>query len=445
MIAKISFPLRVVALYFLITVIWIGFSDQAVSLILADDVGLIHTAQTLKGWVFVLLTAFFLYFVLSQETVRRSAAEGELRKLSRVVEQSPSSVMITDTKGNIEYVNPKFTEVTGYAPDEVIGGNPNILKSGLNPPELYQDLWQCLRSGRQWRGEMHNRKKNGELFWESASIGPITAPDGTITHFLAVKEDITEFKKTQEQLIQSAKLATLGEMATSVAHELNQPLNVIRMAAGNVLRKIEKGKADPVYCKEKLDRIASQTERAAAIIDHMRAFGRKADKKPSELDLSETMRKALDLMGEQLRLAEIDVSLDLTEDCPPVMGHPVQMEQVILNLLTNARDAVMANGTEKKIALAVAGNDDGVRITVTDSGGGIPPNALEHLFEPFFTTKEVGKGTGLGLSVSYGIIDDMGGTIEAGNFNGGAKFTITLPAAANGKDKGKRKNGLETN
>ena len=376
----------------------------------------------------------------SSDPLVYDAVVGELRKMSQVVEQSPSSVVITDTKGNIEYVNPKFTEVTGYAPDEVIGRNPNILKSGLNPPELYQDLWECLGSGRQWRGEMHNRKKNGELYWESASIGPITAPDGTVTHFLAVKEDITELKKTQEQLIQSAKLATLGEMATSVAHELNQPLNVIRMTTGNVMRKLEKGTVDPTYLNEKLDRIAGQTERAAAIINHMRTFGRQADEKPAELDLSETMRKALDLMGEQLRLAGIDVSLDLPEACPPVMGHPVQMEQVILNLLTNARDAVKANGTEKKIALAVAGDDDGandsVRITVTDSGGGISTNALEHLFEPFFTTKEVGEGTGLGLSVSYGIIRDMGGTIEAGNFNGGARFTITLPTAANGKDNG---------
>ena len=249
-------------------------------------------------------------------------------------------------------------------------------------------------------------------------------------------------KKAEAQVIQAAKLATLGEMATSVAHELNQPLNVIRMAAGNVLRKLEKGTAEPAYLHDKLDRIAGQTERAAAIIDHMRMFGRKAEEKPAELDLSETMRNALELMGEQLRLAEIDVSLDLPEACPPVMGHPVQMEQVILNLLTNARDAVMANGTEKKITLAVDGSgDDRVRITVTDSGGGIPPNAIEHLFEPFFTTKEMGEGTGLGLSVSYGIIHDMGGTIEAENVAGGARFTITLPVAGTDADNRGRKTG----
>ena len=260
--------------------------------------------------------------------------------------------------------------------------------------------------------------------------------DGTRTTH-AVFTDVTARKQAEAQVIQTAKLATLGEMATSVAHELNQPLNVIRMAAGNVLRKLEKGKADPTYLNDKLERIASQTERAAAIIDHMRMFGRKADEKPTELDPREMVRGALDLMGEQLRLAEIGVSLDLPETCPPVLGHRVQMEQVILNLLTNARDAVGANENEMKIALAVGGDDEDVRITVSDNGGGIPEKILGRIFEPFFTTKEMGKGTGLGLSVSYGIIRDMGGTIEAENAGGGAKFTITLPVAAKDAEKGR--------
>ena len=236
-------------------------------------------------------------------------------------------------------------------------------------------------------------------------------------------------------MIQAAKLATLGEMATSVAHELNQPLNVIRMAAGNVLRKLEKGNADPTYLNDKLERIASQTERAAAIIDHMRMFGRKADEKPIKLDPREAIRGALNLMGEQLRLAEIEVVTNLSGACRPVLGHQLLMEQVVLNLLTNARDAIQAKARdgEKKIDIAVDGADDGaVKIMVQDTGGGISKKIIGRIFEPFYTTKEMGKGTGLGLSVSYGIIRDMGGTIEAENADGGARFTITLPIAKTG-------------
>ncbi len=177
-------------------------------------------------------------------------------------------------------------------------------------------------------------------------------------------------------------------------------------------------------------RIASQTERAAAIIDHMRMFGRKADEEPYQLDPCDAVKGALDMMGEQLRLAEIEVVTDLSGACRPVLGHRVQIEQVILNLLTNARDAVIANGNKKKITLAVDdGGDDGVRITVSDTGGGIPPKVIKRIFEPFFTTKEMGEGTGLGLSVSFGIIRDMGGTIEAMNADGGARFCITLPVS----------------
>ena len=144
-------------------------------------------------------------------------------------------------------------------------------------------------------------------------------------------------------------------------------------------------------------------------------------------------------MGEQLRLTEIEVVADLSGTCRPVLGHRVQMEQVILNLLTNAQDAIRGNPASGGGKITIAVDDDGadtVRITVSDSGGGIPENALDRIFEPFFTTKEMGKGTGLGLSVSFGIIRDMDGTIEAENADGGAKFTITLPVAGTDAEKG---------
>jgi signal transduction histidine kinase len=242
-------------------------------------------------------------------------------------------------------------------------------------------------------------------------------------------EQERERKEAAAQIIQASKLATLGEMSTSVAHELNQPLNVIRMAAGNVRRKISKGTADPEYLTDKLQRIEQQTARAAVIISHMRMFGRKAEEDPEPIDPRKVVTNALDLMGEQLRLAGIEIVTELAEDCSSILGHTIQMEQVLLNLLTNARDAVAERDGKAKITLRVFEDGKGVHITSEDTGGGIPEDVLPRIFEPFYTTKEMGKGMGLGLSDNYGIIREMNGTIVAENIGDGSRFTITLPSA----------------
>jgi C4-dicarboxylate-specific signal transduction histidine kinase len=263
-------------------------------------------------------------------------------------------------------------------------------------------------------------------------------PDGQIVGVVGVGQDITELNKVRAeqekerkesaaQIIQASKLATLGEMATSVAHELNQPLSIIRMAAENSRRKMSKENVAVEYLTDKLQRIEEQTARAAAIIDHMRMFGREATEDPALIDPRNVVTNALDLMGEQLRLAGIEVVTEFPEDSPCVLGHIIQMEQVIINLLTNARDAMSERGGAMKITLRVFVDQQHLHITSEDTGGGIAQNALSRIFEPFYTTKEMGKGTGLGLSVGYGIIRDMKGTITAENINDGARFTITLP------------------
>jgi C4-dicarboxylate-specific signal transduction histidine kinase len=199
------------------------------------------------------------------------------------------------------------------------------------------------------------------------------------------------------------------------------------MAAGNIRRKLSKGIIDPQYLNDKLLRIEEQTARAATIIDHMRMFGREATELPESIDPRAVVVNALDLVSEQLRLAGIEVVTVLAEDCGYVMGHAIQLEQVILNLLTNARDAIDDSDDRAKITLRVFEGDKVVYITVQDTGGGFASDVLGRIFEPFYTTKEMGKGTGLGLSVSYGIVSDMKGTIIAENIDDGAQFTITLP------------------
>ncbi len=271
----------------------------------------------------------------------------------------------------------------------------------------------------------------GDLRFQQSEVFMIRGTEQDWTRVVTVSTDITEFKQSQAQVIQASKLATLGEMATGVAHELNQPLTVIRMAASNARSKLVKGDIDADYLDQKLERIEGQTERAAAIIEHMRMFGRKAEGGDDRLDPRTAIDNALDLVGEQFRLARIEITTEFPDECPSVSGNMIQLEQVILNLLTNSRDAIEDKDGERKIWARVAVENDAIQIICEDTGGGFSQQALPRIFEPFYTTKEVGKGTGLGLSVSYGIIRDMGGTIEAENTDAdaGAKFTITLPAA----------------
>ncbi len=377
-----------------------------------------------------------------QDITEQRRAEEDVRKLSRAVEQSPAMVVITDTDGAIEYANPRFYEVTGYRPEDVVGRNPRILKSGQMPAETYADLWATITAGREWHGELRNRKKNGDIFVAGATIAPIRDGDGTVTHFLGVEEDITKTKETQAQLMHMSTLASLGEMATGIAHELNQPLSVIRMAADSTRELLAEDAVPAAVLASKLDRISRQTDRAAAIIEHVRAFGRRPDEASETVCLRYAVLAAASMIQEQLRLNQIAVGFHLPPSARLVRGRGVQMEQILINLLANSRDAIrdkrqrLGTETSDRIDVHLAdGPERGqLRLSVRDSGGGIPSEFLDRVFEPFFTTKQVGEGTGLGLSISYGIVKEMGGTIAAANVNGGAEFTIVLPAGGDRRE-----------
>ncbi|MEP6388990.1 MAG: ATP-binding protein [Halioglobus sp.] len=248
-------------------------------------------------------------------------------------------------------------------------------------------------------------------------------------------QDVTDRKKAEAALVQSSKLITLGEMSAGVAHELNQPLNVIMLAAENVVLKLAHGNLDDAYLKDKLERIVAQTNRASTIVDHLRRFGRDAKEEFYEVDLREAALGALNLMGEQLRLAQIDVQTSLGGDFPSVMGHQIQLEQMFINLFSNAFYAIKeSDPAEKSILIEAFKSSDGAAtIRVTDTGGGIPEAVLPNIFDPFYTTKNIEDGTGLGLSVSYGFVRDMGGTITAANTGVGACFEIKIPPFNAGK------------
>jgi C4-dicarboxylate-specific signal transduction histidine kinase len=239
-----------------------------------------------------------------------------------------------------------------------------------------------------------------------------------------------ELRRKQEQLVQAGKLATLGELTTGVAHELNNPLNNVALFIGNAIDLIELAVTDKKQIVRELGRATQQVRKATEIISHLRTFGRAAPASREPISLRQVIGRARSLMQEQLRLREIEVTLDLGPEELVVMGNPIQLEQVFINLLTNARDAVAAS-PRKAIRITGSLGPTAVEVAFSDTGHGIPPGLKRRIFDPFFTTKEVGKGTGLGLSITYGIIKEHGGTIAVTSRpDEGATFIIQLPAGA---------------
>lgn len=250
--------------------------------------------------------------------------------------------------------------------------------------------------------------------------------NGEEAGFWLLVTDLTKQKEIDSQLLQTSKLAMLGEMSTGMAHELNQPLNIIKLAANNIINSIKKGRANDETIMNRIQRIDSAVDRAATIIDHMRAFGRVAGEDFAPFSVSSSIAAASDLVYEPMKANGITLVTDLNPQAL-VLGNTIQFEQVLINMINNARDAILANETSGKIDIKQMIGAEYVTVTIEDTGGGIPVDALPHIFEPFYTTKPVGKGTGLGGSISYGIIQDMQGSIWAENIAGGAKISIRLP------------------
>jgi signal transduction histidine kinase len=259
-------------------------------------------------------------------------------------------------------------------------------------------------------------------------------------------EMLMELKEMQSQLIQSAKLASIGELASGVAHELNQPLMVIRANVQLMMRTVDKGSALSSVRDQPLGLVEANTKRMMNIINHLRTFSRQSKEKFGPVDVNNIIEGSLLMVGEQLRLRNIDLKLELMEDLPKISGNVNQLEQVVLNLLTNARDVIEAFGTKNKrirvikVSTGTSGkNREWVEVLVRDTGQGINNKDLKRIFEPFFTTKEVGDGTGLGLSISYGIVKDHHGMIDVAETGaGGTTFRVRLPVLKSSKNTDKK-------
>jgi two-component system cell cycle sensor histidine kinase/response regulator CckA len=377
---------------------------------------------------------------LHSKECERHSAEEMVRKLSRAVEQSADLVVITDRTGVIEYVNPAFEALTGYAREEVIGRTPRLLKSGQQSQALYRELWTTILSGKVFRGTVINRKKNGDLFYAEKTITPVRDTEGRITHFISNDRDITDRYRLEAELRQAQKMDAVGQLAGGVAHDFNNLLLVISSYAELMLDTIGADSRLQHHAQE----ILKAAQRAADLTRQLLAFSRKQMRVLQVMDLNRVLSEIAGilprLIGEDIHMRIIPGS-----DLGMIKADPVQIEQILMNLAANARDA-MPSGGSLTIETANVHLDDAylhhhpmvpagdyVRLTVTDSGCGIDAEHLPHIFEPFYTTKGKDKGTGLGLATVYGIVKQNSGFIWVYSEPGmGTTFKIYLPESERG-------------
>jgi PAS domain S-box-containing protein len=373
------------------------------------------------------------------DVTARKRAESERERLTRAIEQSGETILITDADSKILYVNPAFTRVTGYAREEVLGQTPRVFQSGQHDREFYRAMWKVLKAGQTWEGQLVNKRKDGSLYTELAAISPVRDAAGRIVNFVAVKRDVTrelraeeEKSALQSQLAHAQKLESLGRLAGGVAHDFN---NVLQAILGYVEIAIEQVPPDqPLHAD--LKEIQKAAARSTSLTRQLQAFARKQAAAPQTIDLNEAVAG---MFGMLRRLIGEDVQLVWKpgKDVGHVKIDPSQLDQAVANLCINARDAIGPAGhvvletSVAEVSAEAAGDLPPGRyavLAVRDDGSGMKPEVVAHIFEPFFTTKPVGKGTGLGLSTVYGTAKQNGGDVRVESQPGqGSTFRIYLP------------------
>ena len=362
--------------------------------------------------------------------------ESLLRLKSAALEVAANGILITDPQGLIEWVNPAFLAATGYGEAELQGQSSRSLWRGIQNPSVFERLWTTIRAGEVWRGELVNRHKSGISQNFRVAITPLRNEAGELAHFIGIVEDITEQRRIEAEYRQSLKMEAVGRLAGGVAHDFNNMLSVILLNAEVTLLAKDLSEAH----RSRIHEIQQAAERSALLTRQLLAFSRKQPAQPQRLDLNAVVAENQKML---LRMIEGDIEL-VFRPAPapqPVFIDPSQVNQILANLVINARDAMPGAGTisietdsvrvDEESSLIHGGLPVGpyVKLTVSDTGSGMDAYTLEHLFEPFFTTKGEGEGTGLGLATVYGIIKQNLGTISVYSHLGlGTSFKLYLPA-----------------
>ncbi len=369
------------------------------------------------------------------DITEQKEAQEELVKLTYAVTQCPIGIIITDRNGVIEYVNPRFTEITGYELEDVQGEHSAMFKWVDASAKTYNELLSTIRDGREWRGRFHNRRKNGELYWEETIIAPIKNSEGEIANFIAMKEDISERVRLEEELHYSQKMDSIGRMAGGLAHDFN---NILTAIAGYVgIMEFYTTEESPI--SSSIKQIRNSANRAATLVQGLLDFSRRQRSNSLPVNLNDIVTRVSRLIA-TLVGEDITIHNFLSEAPLEILADTLQIEQMIMHIVNNSRDAMPKGGDLWIGTRRTTLDSDFVRrygygsvgdyalLTVTDNGIGMDSETLEKIYEPFFSTKGVGKGSGLGLSVVYGCVKQHKGILTCYSEPGkGTQFNIYLP------------------
>ena len=372
---------------------------------------------------------------IGRDITRQRLAEEQFYRLSRAVEQSPVSIIITDLDGHPQYVNSKFIAVSGHTLEDILDQRIEVLRDGHPDEDSYRKFWATVRAGGEWRGELTTRRGEGTTVWESVKVSCLRSPTGEITNYLCLREDVTERRKLEQELRQAHKMEGLGTLAGGIAHDFNNLLAIINGYA----EFCQQGTPEPAVLQKSLREIHRAAQRASGLVRQILTFSRKTEVKFSPVDLNQLSRELISLLVETFPRT-VTFQLDLQENLPPLLADQTQVQQIVLNLCVNARDAMpsggaitVGTGTMPGTSLARF-NADPTRtyavLRVADTGTGMTADVRARIFEPFFTTKQGNKGTGLGLAVVYGIAVAHHGFIDVDSTLGaGSTFSVYLPLA----------------
>jgi len=375
---------------------------------------------------------------VGHDITRQRLAEELYVKLSRAVEQCPIAIVITGADGRTQYANPKFNEASGHTLEECLENDVHVLREGHPDEESYRRFMATVKAGHEWQGELARVRPDGKKIWESVQVSCIRNAACEITNLLCLREDITERKRLEEELRQSQKMESLGEIAGGIAHDFNNLLAVINGYAE--LTTLHPN--NPALLQKSLREIKRASQRATGLVRQILTFSRKAQVHFAPVDMNQLIRDLTALLSETFP-RKVSFNISLLDGLPMLLADQNQLQQVVLNLFVNARDAMPEGGmisvTTSVVsgqALASSGADrekNYVCLLVSDTGIGMPAEVKARIFEPFFTTKLGSGGTGLGLAVVYGIIASHHGFIEVDSAPGsGSTFRILLPSGGTG-------------
>jgi len=419
----------VVALFLATFLIFSGFFFRA---------GVVTVNDYLRASMFIVIA-----FVVAQLREHLTKAERESKRveeqmvlLATAIEQAAEGITITGKNGTIQYVNPSFERISGYAREEIIGQNHHILKSSKYDDALYKVVWDALSRGEVWTGYMINEKKDGMPYKVEASISPIRDKAGTIINYVTIERDVTHEAELETQLRQVQKMEAIGTLAGGIAHDFNNILAAIMGYTEMALYDVPEGNAG----RRNLEQVIKAGYRGKELVKQIITFSRRSEQERRPMRVSPIVKEALKLLRASLPTT-IDIRQSIKTQSGMVLADPTQIHQVLMNLCSNASYAMREKGGVLEVSLAdVDVDSDGaapysglnpgayLKLTVSDTGHGMDRAIIERIFDPFFTTKRPGEGTGMGLAVVHGIVKSYGGVLVVDSELGkGSTFNVFFP------------------